>query len=162
MQVVKITEPNPQIEREIRDLFAAEGFSAPAFEEAACFVVFDSRGAVEGAAFVSSADDACFMHAVVVRADSRKKGLGSALVSHILSQYSGAHEGLYIAVKRARSFFERFGFKEVSRESLPEAIAETVWIGAHANGGAPLLMIDLLRGREILKTEGHRHDVQEM
>jgi GNAT superfamily N-acetyltransferase len=159
MQVVRITEPNPRLEMEVRALCEAEGLPAPPFKEAVCFVLFDSRGSVEGAAFVSAGDDTCFLHALVVRGDSRKKGLGSALVSHILSQYSITHERMFLAPKDARDFFERFGFREVPREQVPEAGEATAWIGEQKAGETPLLVIDLLRGRKVFNIEGEQYDV---
>ena len=158
MQVVRITEPNPRLAFEVRELFEAEGTPAPGFEEAACYVIFDSSGTVEGAAFVSSADDVSFLRGIVVREASRKKGLGSGLVSHILSQYSRTHEALYLVAVSGRDFFERFGFREIPREKLPKAFAEAAWRGAPADEGAPFMKIDLLRGRACLEGEGRRHD----
>ena len=158
MQVVRITEPNPRLALEVQELFAAEGIPAPPFEEAACFAVFDSHGSVEGAAFVSVADDVVLLRAVVVRTASRKKGLGSALVSHILSQCSRTHEELYLVAAREQGFFERFGFKEVPRENHREASAAAARFGTQADEDAPFMVIDLLRGRENQRSEGRQRD----
>ena len=143
MQVVRIAEPNPQLEMDIRTMLAAEGLGAPPYDEAELFALFDQDGRIEAAAFACFLEDACFLRAVVVREESRKKGLGYALVSHIVNKSFARGVRLYLVAVKARGFFERYGFDEVPRGALPESIAGQRWFGAYAGSEAPVMMITL-------------------
>lgn len=149
MQVVRIVDPNPQLEMDIRSMLAAEGLGAPSCDEADLFALFDADGRIEAAAFSCFLEDACFLHAVVVRAESRRKGLGYALVSHIVSQSFARGVRLYLVAVKARGFFERYGFDEVQREALPGSIAGQKWFGACAGSDAPVMMIALSEGERL-------------
>jgi N-acetylglutamate synthase-like GNAT family acetyltransferase len=149
MQVVRIVEPNPQLEMDIRSMLAAEGLGAPSCNEAELFALFDPEGRIEAAAFSCFLEDACFLHAVVVREESRKKGLGYALVSHTVSESFARGVRLYLVAVKARGFFERYGFDVVPREALPESIAGEKWFGIYAGSEAPVMMIALPEGERL-------------
>lgn len=149
MQVVRIVEPNPQLEMDIRAMLAAEGLGAPSCDEADLFALFDAGGRIEAAAFSCFLEDACFLHAVVVREESRRKGLGYALVSHIVSQSFARGVRLYLIAIKARGFFERYGFDEVPRGALPGSITGQMWFGVYEGSEAPAMMITLPEGERL-------------
>ena len=146
MQVVRIAEPNLRLAMEIRELLAAERLPVPVFTDVDLFAVFDSEGRIEGAAFVDSLEDSCVLGAVVVRRESRKKGLGYTLVSHILCQCSAAHERMFLVSRGAQAYFERFGFRTVSLDGIPERVARSAFVAGCAGEEGPAMVIDLPRG----------------
>jgi len=143
MQVVRISEPNPQLAMEIRELFAAERLEAPVPGPFELFALFDSNGRIEGAASVEVAEDICILRALAIRPGSRKKGLGYALVSHILFHCSGAHERMYLAARGQQVYFERFGFRIASRAEAPAAVARAILFSGCGPAGGPVMVIDL-------------------
>ena len=149
MQVVRIAEPNPQLEMDIRSMLAAEGLGAPSCDEAELFALFDRDGRIEAAAYACFLEDACFLNAVVVREESRRKGLGYALVSHIVDKSFARGVRLYLIAVKARGFFERYGFDEVPRGALPESIAGEKWFEAWAGPAAPVMMITPPEGERL-------------
>jgi len=149
MQVVRIAEPNPPLEMDIRSLLKAEGLSAPPCEDADFFAIFDEEGRVEAAAFACLLEDAGFIHAVVVRADSRKKGLGYALVGHIVNQCFTRGLKLCLVALKAKGFFERFGFEEVPREGLPASIVQEAWFRDYDGMEAPFMILAPPKGERM-------------
>jgi N-acetylglutamate synthase-like GNAT family acetyltransferase len=119
--IVKVTELNPQLEMEIRDLLAGMGTVSPGFDGCELFARMDRSGRVLGVACAVEGDEFCHLLFVAVRPDSRRQGTGSMLVNHMLSHYAGTYDAMYL-VTEDETFFERFGFVRVPRERLPEEI----------------------------------------
>lgn len=121
--VVKITELNPQLEMEIRDLLADMGRSYASFEGCELFARMDQSGHVLGIAYATSAAKFCHLLFVAVRPDARGEGTGSMIINHVLSHYAGLCDAMYLLTE-AEGFFERFGFMRISNDRLPEEIRE--------------------------------------
>lgn len=66
------------------------------------------------------------LRSLVVGADARAKGLGSALVRHA-EDYASAHrvQAVYLLTATARSFFERLGYRRADRAQAPPSIQST-------------------------------------
>ncbi len=119
--VVKVTELNPQLEMEIRNLLAGMGTSPPRFGGCELFARMDRSGRVLGVACAVEGEGFCHLLFVAVRPDSRRQGTGGMLVNHLLSHYAGTCDAMYL-VTEDEGFFERFGFEAIPRERLPEEI----------------------------------------
>ena len=65
-----------------------------------------------------------------MQADFRKRGIGEALVRHVLGQlkFEGI-SSLYILTNTAEAFAARFGFVKVSREELPAPLLNGSTLG---------------------------------
>ena len=87
------------------------------------YVVADLAGKVAGVLGIEKSGGAALLRSFAVKADFRKRGIGEALVRHVLGQ--SKFEGispLYILTNTAEAFATRFGFVKISREEIPAAL----------------------------------------
>lgn len=66
------------------------------------------------------------LRSLVVSADARTRGLGSALVLHA-EEYAAAHQvrAIYLLTTTAESYFERRGYRPIDRAEAPPSIQST-------------------------------------
>jgi amino-acid N-acetyltransferase len=66
------------------------------------------------------------LRSLVVSAEARSKGTGSALVRHA-EGYASAHHAhaIYLLTTTAESFFERLGYRRIDRTAAPPSIQST-------------------------------------
>jgi amino-acid N-acetyltransferase len=88
---------------------------------------FDSDGETLGFyGFEIYGKDALLRSVVVVNAERRMHGLGTEIV---LESFGKAGElgisNLYLLTFTAKGFFEKLGFSEIDRKSVPDSIAST-------------------------------------
>jgi N-acetylglutamate synthase-like GNAT family acetyltransferase len=141
-QVVKVTELNPQLGMEIRKLLGTvEGrFTLPVGCE--LFAMLNPAGQVLGAACVAGFDECCLLLFIAVRPDERGRGTGSMVVNHVLTDYAGKCERMYLFTE-AVGFFERFGFTRMDRDRLPDEIYRCAEEGGILTQEAVAMSIDL-------------------
>ena len=135
--VIKVTELNPQLEMEIRDLLADMGKGYARFEECELFVRMNHTGHVMGVACAVAGEEYCHLIFVAVRPEARGQGTGSMIINHVLSHYAGECGMMYLLTGDT-GFFERFGFQEVAYERLPEEIRRRADSGAEEPGAAAM------------------------
>ena len=94
------------------------------------YVVADLAGKVVGVLGIEKSGDAALLRSFAVQADFRKRGIGEALVRHVLGQlkFEGI-SSLYILTNTAEAFAARFGFVKVSREELPAPLLNGSTLG---------------------------------
>ena len=94
------------------------------------YVVADLVGKVVGVLGIEKSGDAALLRSFAVQADFRKRGIGEALVRHVLGQlkFEGI-SSLYILTNTAEAFAARFGFVKVSREELPAPLLNGSTLG---------------------------------
>ena len=119
--IVKVTELNPKLEKEIRDLLADMGENSGGFKGCELFARMDQAGHVLGVACTIVGEDYCQLLFVAVRLDARRQGTGSMIVNHVLSHYAGECDTMYLFTEDRR-FFERFGFERVQEDRMPDEI----------------------------------------
>jgi N-acetylglutamate synthase-like GNAT family acetyltransferase len=122
-QVVKITELTPQLDMEVIDLVSTAGLEARYLPGSDVFVKFDPHGRVQGVACANSFGEYCLLYLVVVREEYRLMGTGSAVVNHVLGYYSQRCKQAYALVDDMEGFFQRFGFRFISMNDIPEVIS---------------------------------------
>ena len=94
------------------------------------YVVADLVGKVVGVLGIEKSGDAALLRSFAVQADFRKRGIGEALVRHMLGQLkSEGVSPLYILTNTAEAFAARFGFVKVSREELPAPLLNGSTLG---------------------------------
>lgn len=142
-QVLKVTELNPRLGMEVTGLLREEG--AEWLEESELFVRFGPDGRVLGVACISEFDEDCLISLVVVKGDSKGKGTGSSLINHILGYFSGRCDRVYVLAGEARGFFQRFGFRGVSPDDVPEPIIGFCKSRSLLNRGGDIMMLNLPR-----------------
>lgn len=145
-QVVKVTELTPQLDMEVLNIAAAAGLEGRMLPGSELFVRFDKHGKVQGAACGNSFGESCLIYLVAVREESRSMGTGSALVNHLLMYYSQRCKQAYILVDDAVRFFERFGFKQIPFEQLPEQIRNFERLGRLTTARTAAMSVNLSGG----------------
>lgn len=145
-QVVKVTELTPQLDMEVLDIASAAGLEGRMLPGNELFVRFDKHGRVQGAACGNSFGESCLIYLVAVREESRGMGTGSALVNHLLMYYSQRCKQAYILVDDAVGFFERFGFRQVPFEQLPEQIRNFERLGRLTTARTAAMLLHLSSG----------------
>lgn len=66
------------------------------------------------------------LRSVAVDPAHQGKGIAAQLIGRLLASADAAHiQELYLITTTARSYFDRYGFSPVSRDSVPEAIRQT-------------------------------------
>jgi N-acetylglutamate synthase-like GNAT family acetyltransferase len=145
-QIVKITELTPQLDMEVLNIAAAAGLEGRMLPGSELFVQFDKHGRVQGAACGNSFGEICMIYLVAVREDSRAMGTGSALVNHLLMYYSQRCKQAYILTDDMMRYFERFGFRKIPFEQLPEQIRNFERLGRLTSARTAALVLDLSSG----------------
>jgi N-acetylglutamate synthase-like GNAT family acetyltransferase len=90
------------------------------------FVVAEAGGDVVGVAGLEVCCDNALLRSVAVSPTWRSHGLGRALVTRVISdaEARGIH-GLYLLTTTAERYFPSFGFREVSRDTVPADVRDT-------------------------------------
>lgn len=120
--ILKITALTPRLEMEITDLLEEAGVRSHCMEKGEVFATFDSEERLTGIACAERYGENCLIHFVAVRSDKRSRGIGTALINHMLGYFAGRCDRAYVAAGNAGGFFERFGFTAVPRRELPESV----------------------------------------
>jgi amino-acid N-acetyltransferase len=109
-------------------LLEAEGLPASDLTEAHLqhFFFTGTDGAPCGLVGVEIYGQDALLRSLVVSADARIQGLGSALVRHA-EGYAAAHQvrALYLLTTTAESYFEHRGYRRIDRAQAPPSIQST-------------------------------------
>lgn len=90
------------------------------------FVVADSGGAIVGVAGLEICGDDALLRSVAVAPEWRSRGLGRALVTRTLADAEARGlRSLYLLTTTAERYFPSFGFRQISRDEVPEAVRAT-------------------------------------
>lgn len=119
-----------------------------------CFVVAEADGEIIGIGQIKRhREGTAELASLVVAAERRGAGIGSALVRHLVAQHMGP---LYLfCLAELESFYASLGFVRVERRQLPLWLAFIHWVGNLAGG-----LVWLLHHRRVrviaMKTVGGR------
>ena len=110
-------------------------------------VVAERGDRVVGAAAFERAGDAALLRSVVVAPDARDAGLGAALVADRLAAARAAGmRRAFLLTLDAAPWFARLGFRAVTRDAVPEAVAATREFASLCPASATCLARDLADG----------------
>lgn len=90
------------------------------------FLVADYQGIV-GVIGLEFSDNAVMLRSLAIHKDMRKRGIASALVDHALLNIGRAKGiiGVYILTNTADQFAARWGFSNIQRSEIPEALLKS-------------------------------------
>lgn len=90
------------------------------------FTVAEAGDALAGVAGLEVRDDVALLRSVAVQPDWRDRGVGRALVHHVIAgaEARGLH-ALYLLTTTADRYFPSFGFARTTRDAVPAAIRDT-------------------------------------
>ncbi len=124
--VVMIRERPPQLS--VVALLEAEGLPASDLTESHLehFFFTGSDGAPSALVGLEIFGEAALLRSLVVSADARTQGLGSALVQHA-EEYAAARQvrSIYLLTTTAEAYFEHRGYRRVDRAQAPASIQST-------------------------------------
>ena len=107
------------------------------------YVVADFDGKVAGVLGMEKFGTSALLRSFTVRSAYRKRGVGEALVRHVLDQLK--QEGIspiYILTNTAEAFAARFGFVKISREEIPAPILAGSAIGTACPASSTCMKLD--------------------
>ena len=107
-------------------------------------VAVDEDGAVVGAIGLEVHQRRGLIRSAVVSAEIRNRGVGSELVYGAITRANelGLRE-IFVLTETAAPFFARFGFREVSRSSVPDEIRRTSSFAKECPETAAVLRLEL-------------------
>lgn len=107
-------------------------------------IVADCDRKVVGTAAWDPAGEDAIVRSVAVATGSRRRAVGVGVVAAAARAAAAAgHRTLYVVTRESAAFFERWGFKTVAREDLPEAVAEHPQLSRECPSSAPVLRLAL-------------------
>jgi amino-acid N-acetyltransferase len=94
----------------------------------ACFLVAEEAGRVIAIGQIKRHRDGTpELASLVVAADRRSQGIGSALVRALVARHQG---DLYLfCLTQLEGYYERLSFRRVERRNLPSSLARIHWLG---------------------------------
>jgi ribosomal-protein-alanine N-acetyltransferase len=106
-----------------RDVFGADGWSAASFwaelaqHETCRFVVAEEEDGIVGYAGLAAGPDEAFVQTLAVRRDRWGRGIGTALLGHLLAEAGDRPVLLEVRADDARpqALYRRHGFRPVGR-----------------------------------------------
>ncbi len=117
---------------------------AGAESRAAEFVVAERRGRVAGCAGLERYGTSALLRSVAVVPNERGQGIGIALVDAALDRArQDAIRTLVLLTTTAAPFFERFGFRIVTRDDVPHAVRASEEFRGACPASATVMRLDL-------------------
>jgi len=91
------------------------------------FAILDDQGQAAGyCGYEMPGEGLAFIRSCVVPGGGRRKGVGRAMMSALIERLSSEKiSDLYLLTMDADPFFEKFGFKIISRDDAPETVRGT-------------------------------------
>lgn len=92
-------------------------------ENFSSFIVAEDEGAIVGAIGLEKFGPIALLRSAVVSNDHRGRGIGGALVEHIIenAEQEGIEE-LFLLTTTAEDYFPQFGFERTTRLAVPVAV----------------------------------------
>jgi N-acetylglutamate synthase-like GNAT family acetyltransferase len=90
------------------------------------FIVAESGSDIVGVAGLELCRENALLRSVAVHPDWRSRGVGRTLVTRVIddAEQRGLH-ALYLLTTTAERYFPSFGFRELSRDEVPEDVRAT-------------------------------------
>ena len=111
----------------VERLLAASGLPLDGVRDAlSTFVVAEAGRDIVGVAGLEICCENALLRSVAVADDWRAHGLGRALVTRVISdaESRGIH-ALYLLTTTAERYFPNFGFRQITRDEVPDAVKAT-------------------------------------
>lgn len=90
------------------------------------FVVAESKGELVGVAGLEPCGASALLRSVAVKQEWRSAGVGRALVTRAIADAEASGiDALYLLTTTAERYFPSFGFREITRDVVPEAVRAT-------------------------------------
>ncbi len=115
-----ITRASRHDKADVQEMWEAEGFAHSDVSEGKIFIARDGK-VVGTTRMIEVAPQVVIVDDVVVRTDRREEGIGRGLMQAAMNSIGGK---LYLCCHGERvGFYSYFGFTELPKEELPEAVS---------------------------------------
>ena len=95
-------------------------------EALSTFVVAEADGGIVGVAGLEACCDNALLRSVAVDDAWRSRGVGRALVTRVISDAEARGiRALYLLTTTAERYFPSFGFRQITRDQVPEDVRAT-------------------------------------
>lgn len=127
MREEKVQFRSTELDEDLIALLDENGLATRDLDEGE-LVVFEVRHNSKriGAGALEPTGPYALLRSVVVEEEYRENGIGTSLVNNLLTEARNRNfNALYLLTEGAAGFFKQFGFHEIPRESVPEAVLST-------------------------------------
>ena len=100
-------------------------------EEMQLLAYFGEEGELIGILGIADFGGECLLRSLAVSPAHQHKGIGTALVTHLLAISAGMNRRIYLFTENAQSFMAGFGFKTIPVDQVPAAIRSSPIIAGH-------------------------------
>ena len=108
------------------------------------FVVAEEDDAFAGCATIEEYSDVALLRSVAVAGPRRGSGVGAQLVEAVIDRArSRGIASLILLTTTAADWFPRFGFRRISRDQVPEALAPSAELRGACPSTATVMRLDL-------------------
>lgn len=113
-------------------------------ESLSSFVVAERDGKIVGVAGLERCGDYGLLRSAAVDPEWRGRGLGATLVERvILDAESAGLRALYLLTTTAEKYFPAFGFKETTRDAVPDELQGTAEFTSACPSSATVMTLSL-------------------
>lgn len=141
--IVSITNSDGEMLDEMRRLLRAVGLPHIGIEEMQVLAHFGKQGELIGILGVEDFGGDRLLRSLAVSPSHQSRGIGTALVTHLLAISGGMNRRLYLFTENAQRFMARFGFEVIPAAQVPDTIRSSPVIAGHCIERASAMMLSL-------------------
>lgn len=141
--IVTITNPDTEMRDQIRRLLRIVGLPVDGCEDMQVLARFGEDDELIGILGVEDFGGDCLLRSLAVLPAHQNKGIGTALVTHLLTVSAGMNWKIYLFTENAQLFMARFGFKIIPAEQVPETIRFSPLIAGHCIENADAMVLSV-------------------
>jgi amino-acid N-acetyltransferase len=141
--IVTIHNPDRAMLMQITRLLDSVGLPAIGIEEMQVMAHFGEEGELIGILGVEDYGGDCLLRSLAVSPAHQHRGIGTALVTHLLAVSAGTNRRFYLYTEHAQRFMQRFGFETIGPAQVPDTIRSSPLIAGHCIERASAMMLAL-------------------
>lgn len=141
--IVAIPNPDSAMLEEIARLLDSVGLPLVGIEEMQVLAHFGEEGELIGILGVEDYGGDCLLRSLAVSPVHQRRGIGTALVTHLLAISGGTNRRIYLYTENAQRFMKRFGFEVIAHAQVPDTIRSSPLIAGHCIERASAMMLFL-------------------
>jgi len=122
IEVVRLSALEEPLRSQLEGLLERSGLGTVDLEATEFYGHLGSRGSLLGVVGFQETPSGALLRSLAVEPAHRGKGIGSALVGHVLALLAARCSRVFLYTEDGVGYFRRFGFEVTSPSSVPEEI----------------------------------------